>query len=335
MRGAEPVMLSKIRHRFRFDCLVRPLCLSALVVNVVVCSRISAEETRQIVARVGDDAVFSDEVERELRSAYGRDFALNELSAEVRQRAAEQVVNRRLVLVYLQDSKQAASQQDLDFSIEQLRKELKLQGMTFQEYLKRGKWSEDDFRRHLSWRHSWAQFLDRTLTEASLRKFYDNHRADFDGRELRVAHLLLKTDVNDRQQLRQAEVEAGRIRAEIEAGKLTFDEAVKKFSQAPTSSTGGELGFIQRREPMPEAFSKAAFALKKDEVSLPVVSPFGVHLIRCMEVRPGNRTWQESEAEVRKSAAKYLFEWASDKQRAKTKVEWVDSENAVAVDATK
>ena len=305
-----------------------PATLAGCVFSASVLSAfaiVAADATeRRIVAKVNDDPVFADEVDRELKAAYGRDAQLDKVPEEAWRRAAEQVVRRRLVLEYLTQSKQAASPQDVDFALEQLKKELTAQKLTLDEYLRRGGWHENDFRRHLSWTLSWQRFLERTLTDANLQKYFQSHLPDFDGREVHVAHLLLKVDPADAKRRSERVAEAKQIRGQLAAGELTFAEAVKRHSEAPTAaSSGGDLGFIRRHEPMPESFAKVALWLDEGEISQPVVTSFGVHLIQCLEVRPGKLNWQDAEGELRRSVAIYLFDWAADKQKTKTAIEWL------------
>lgn len=295
-------------------------CLCAFVVP-----SLTVEDNASIVAQLDGEPVFVTEVDRELRAALPDDAALAQVAAPLRRRAAEQVVERRLVLKYLIATKQAASGQDVDFALEQLKKELKAQELTLDEYYRRGGWTEAAFRRHLTWTISWQRYLEANLNDENLKKYFGHHRADFDGTQVRVAHLLLKTpaSADDSGSADQALAQANSIRANIVAGKLTFAEAAKQFSQAPTADRGGEIGFIGRREPMPESFSAAAFKLKPGEISQPVISSFGVHLIECREVKPGTRTWQEAAGDLRPAVTLYLFRWMADKQRSKTKVEWM------------
>jgi hypothetical protein len=64
---------------------------------------------------------------------------------------------------------------------------------------------------------------------------------------------------------------------------------------------------------MPEFFSKTAYALQQGEVSQPVESPYGVHLIHCLEVKPGQKRWQEVREPLRNAMAKYLFDWLASR----------------------
>ena len=72
---------------------------------------------------------------------------------------------------------------------------------------------------------------------------------------------------------------------------------------------------------MPEAFGQAAFALEPGAISPPVVTEAGVHLIQCVEIKPGSRTWQEVRGELEPTVTRYLFRWAADRQRPQARIE--------------
>jgi parvulin-like peptidyl-prolyl isomerase len=74
---------------------------------------------------------------------------------------------------------------------------------------------------------------------------------------------------------------------------------------------------------MPEPFSQAAFALMAGEISQPVTTTFGVHLIQVTEIKPGQRTWQEAAGELKLAMRAYLFRWLAGKQRGAAKIERV------------
>jgi parvulin-like peptidyl-prolyl isomerase len=107
----------------------------------------------------------------------------------------------------------------------------------------------------------------------------------------------------------------------LRSRELTFGEAAKRFSSGPSRDAGGEIGWISRREPMPEPFSRAAFALSINQVSEPVETTFGWHLICCLEIKPGQKRWTDVRPELELAATEYLFNWIADQQRPKAKVE--------------
>jgi parvulin-like peptidyl-prolyl isomerase len=73
---------------------------------------------------------------------------------------------------------------------------------------------------------------------------------------------------------------------------------------------------------MTEEFARAAFGLKPGEISPPVISAFGVHLIQVTETRPGDKTWSDVRKEIEPLAAKELFDQLVRQDRAKVKVEY-------------
>ena len=69
---------------------------------------------------------------------------------------------------------------------------------------------------------------------------------------------------------------------------------------------------------MPETFSKAVFDLPPGEVSPPVATSFGWHLVQWTEEKPGTKTWQEAEPELKLAIAVYLFEYHATLEKKKS-----------------
>ncbi len=90
--------------------------------------------------------------------------------------------------------------------------------------------------------------------------------------QIRASHILVKT-----------EEEAKQILEMIENGK-SFEEMAQERSQCPSSKKGGDLGFFGRQQ-MVREFELAAFNLKKGEVSQPVKTQFGWHIIKMTDKR--------------------------------------------------
>lgn len=112
------------------------------------------------------------------------------------------------------------------------------------------------------------------ITDPKMKAYYKKNLAEFG--EVRANHVLVKT-----------EKEALAVKAKL-AGGADFATVAKEVSIDPASAArGGDLGFFTK-DRMVEPFSNVAFALKKGEISGPVKSPFGFHIIQKVEARdPG------------------------------------------------
>lgn len=115
----------------------------------------------------------------------------------------------------------------------------------------------------------------QTITEKDARRYYDENKDKFSLEQVRASHILVKT-----------REDADAVVKELREGK-NF-EALAKAKSADTESAkkGGDLGFFKKGEMVPE-FENAAFNLKKGEVSQPVKSQFGYHIIKMTDRKAG------------------------------------------------
>jgi peptidyl-prolyl cis-trans isomerase D len=145
-------------------------------------------------------------------------------------------------------------------------------------------------------------------TEADLQKLYDDNRASYVLDERRRArHIVIAVaGENDAAALKKAES----VAAEARAGK-DFAELAKKYSSDATASQGGDLGFIQQKD-FPGPLGDTLFAMKVGDVSPPVKSQFGYHILKLEEIQAGEaKPFAEVRAELdsqyRKDRAAELF----------------------------
>ena len=92
-------------------------------------------------------------------------------------------------------------------------------------------------------------------------------------REVRASHILVKK-----------RKEAVQIKKDIDSGVITFEEAVKQYSICPSSMRDGDLGYFDRKKMEPQ-FAETAFDLKIGEISGPVGTKFGWHIIKTTDKR--------------------------------------------------
>lgn len=119
---------------------------------------------------------------------------------------------------------------------------------------------------------------DIDVTEADIKKYFDQNHATLDkGEQLHARHILVADEKT-----------AKLVESKLKAGE-TFEALAAKYSVDPGSKDkGGDLGFFGKGQMVP-VFEKVAFALKPNETSAPVKSPFGYHIIQAIEHKPAEK----------------------------------------------
>ncbi|WP_417532706.1 SurA N-terminal domain-containing protein [Marinobacterium stanieri] len=129
-----------------------------------------------------------------------------------------------------------------------------------------------------------ADFADpEAVSDADVRGAYEQELARFEADEERdAAHILLEVGDAGEAEVR-AEAEA--LRQRILDGKITFAQAAEEFSADPGSAAqGGELGF-NARGVFIGPFEDTLFGMQSGELSEPVRTEFGYHLIKLNDIR--------------------------------------------------
>lgn len=277
----------------------------------------------RVAATVDGKPIYLRQVTREIKRVF-KDRPIDPAARDlIEAQTLEQLVRRRLILRYLESKKLGVSEIELTRAQQRVEKQLGVENITLEQFLTRSGLSDDEFRDALSWQIGWKRYLDRYLTDENLKRYFDQHRRQFDGTQLRVSHILIKLEsAATAEQVAVAERKLREIRREIQAGKLSFADAARRYSQAATGKTGGAMGLISRHEPMPEGFSDAAFALEKGSISPPVRSKFGLHLIQCVDIVPGEKQWTDVKRPLEVAVTKYLFDWVSEQQRPDAQIQF-------------
>ncbi len=136
------------------------------------------------------------------------------------------------------------------------------------------------------------RYLQRTVqpkvNDASVRAFFDKNKTRYSQDEVKASHVLLKT-----------EAEAKEVYTKAKAGE-DFEVLAKKYSKDPSVAQNmGDLGFFTRSRMVPQ-FADAAFSMKPGEISQPVKSPFGFHVIKVVEKKAGKAVkYDEVKEQVR------------------------------------
>lgn len=126
-----------------------------------------------------------------------------------------------------------------------------------------------------------------TVSPAEVKNFFESIPTDslpFFSAEVTVGQIVRKPEVNA-QTKEQIYNQLKQFKADIEAGKADFAELATQYSEDPGSAAnGGDLGFSARGQMVPE-YEGAALGLRQGEISDPVESQFGFHMIQLLEIK--------------------------------------------------
>ncbi len=174
---------------------------------------------------------------------------------------------------------QMGSRQAMEFQSpegeEKLKNEIINQELFYSSALKEGYENEELFQKqleelrvHLLKTYAISKLVNSVkVSDEDLQAHYEQNKAMFMSQETVKASHILVAD----------EEKANQLYDEIAGGK-DFAEVAKENSTCPSKERGGDLGFFGRGQMVPE-FENAAFALNVGEVSKPVKSQFGYHII--------------------------------------------------------
>ncbi|WP_447786223.1 SurA N-terminal domain-containing protein [Pseudomonas germanica] len=126
-----------------------------------------------------------------------------------------------------------------------------------------------------------SSFFDQVaVKDEDLQAAYQKEIANL-SEQRRAAHILI--EVNDKTTEAQAKAKIDEVQARLAKGEK-FEALAKEFSQDPGSANnGGDLGYAGPGVYDP-AFEKALYSLSKDQVSEPIRTDFGYHLIKLLGV---------------------------------------------------
>lgn len=121
------------------------------------------------------------------------------------------------------------------------------------------------------------------VSDEEVGDYYQQHRDDYEGKEaVRVKQVLLMIPPDSTPEIRASlRKEADALRKRLLAGE-SFDVIAEKYSQGPAKQAGGDIGFIERGQTLPEV-EAAAFKMKTHELSDVIESSVGFHLIQVMD----------------------------------------------------
>ncbi len=240
----------------------------------------------RIAAEVNGEIILYSEVRERLFQMTSASAKADPTDKKAQSKALEDLIDEKLIIQRGKEKEIEVTEREVDEMAERFRARvgasekqflelLAAEGLTMQRYkemLKDQLLSRKVISREVQGRVN--------LTEDDITEYYKENSDEFKTAPIiKARHILLIVKEYASEAREKAVLdEIKRIRQEIIDG-LDFAEAAMKYSEGPSGPNGGDLGEVVPGV-MVKSFEKAAFALKAGEVSGPVRTRFGYHLIK-------------------------------------------------------
>ena len=270
-------------------------------------TEVKSEEGTEAVAETENDVIATVNGEKIIRKDFDRRVnVIKRMNQEVTRSVQIQVVNQLAKKVLL---KQFVEGQNIDVSDEEVQGELEkvkyflesnpnsneksleeileTQGSSISEL-------KDEVRRTLAL----SKYLDERVSDDEKSIYFEANKSAFNGEKVKASHVLidttkLKTDA----ELEKARQKIEEVKKEIDNG-ADFAEMARKYSTCPSAENGGDIGFFKRKGSLVEEFAEVAFSMEVGEVSEPVKTQFGYHIIKVTDKEEGKDVSYEDVADM-------------------------------------
>ena len=303
-------------------------CLVAGAVWSFVSAGVSGQEpaasaTSPPVARVGDAVINRAVLDAVVRRLYPALPPAGEQRQQLEASVLEQLVDESVLRRQLAAELIEVSDAEIDAGLRRIRDQLAARGMSVEAFLADSGRDEAGLRDQIVLEIGLEKYVRPRVTADALEAFFKENRREFDGTRLRVSHIVFRPVIADADGITRLMQEAEAVRRDVLQGRVTFEEAARSHSAAPSRHRGGDIGWIGRDGPLVEAFSKPAFTLAKGEVSKPFLTPVGIHVAKVTDVEPGRVGMDAVRSRLEKLLANRLIRELVAKGRQSTAVVYV------------
>ncbi|AZR75955.1 peptidylprolyl isomerase PrsA [Bacillus thuringiensis] len=203
------------------------------------------------------------------------DITKEEFYDQMKTQAGKQVLNN-MVMEKVLIKNYKVEDKDVDKKFNEMKKQY---GDQFDTLLKQQGIKEETIKTGVRAQLAQEKAIEKTITDKELKENYKP--------EIKASHILVKDEAT-----------AKKVKEELGQGK-SFEELAKQYSEDTGSKEkGGDLGYFTAGK-MVKEFEDAAYKLKKDEVSEPVKSQFGYHIIKVTDIKE-QKPFDEVKGDIKK-----------------------------------
>jgi len=283
---------------------------------------VSGEICNRVVAIVNDEVVTLYELNTVMKALTGiPSEQLKNKSEEIylktRQKILNDLIDQKIGLEKIKELEIKVTAKEVDQAIERIKADNQLTQEDLLAELKEQGSNYESYRESIKKELERIQLINYEvkskiiLREEEIEEYYNTHRDEFtnEGR-VRLALIFLKQeDPADKNEAHALYQKAQEILSMIKGGK-NFANLARKFSNGPGASEGGDLGVFKMSELNPE-MTEIIKDLSADEVSKPIIRPYGIKIIKVEEKDGGG---EKSLDQVRNAIRTILYRKELDKR---------------------
>lgn len=296
----EPVDLSKTEDLFSQPVKPNPLATDPNAVLI----RVNGEEiTRGEIMQVMQQAMqqFGGQIPPQ---------QLQQIQGQMFEKIKNDLINQKLLQAAVDKADVKIDDAEIEKTIEQIKTGIPA-GQTLEAALQAQNLTMEGLKENIRKDMVFRKFLEEKTkdvteaTEAEAKEYYDSNPDAFKKPEsAKASHILIgfdnsltnETAIAESKVAKKAELE--KIRADILAGTISFEDAAKKYSTGPSSQQGGDLGEFTKGRMVPE-FDAAVFSQEVGEVGDIVETQYGYHIIKVTgHTQEGTVSFEEAKADL-------------------------------------
>ncbi len=250
-----------------------------------------AEITDRIVANVNGEIILLSDIRKQtllLKNLKETGDAKIPDSALTEEAILRKMIDEKIMAHHAKENNVTIKESEIDKAIERIKTENGFTGDVLTKLLEEDGMSMEQYREKLRdqmliRRISGIEVGPVTISDEEVKNFYRKNKKIFtEHGKVRASHivLLLPEDASA-EKVSEVERKINSIMEKIRGG-ADFAEMARKYSQDGSAVNGGDLGWFVKGKMLP-AFERVAFSMEKGEVSSPIRTRFGYHIIKVVD----------------------------------------------------
>ena len=271
----------------------------------------AVEQLTGPVAKVNGVTLDSDEFNRKYEKMTKAFTTRNKeipdtLAKRYKESILKQLVERELLKQKIEAEKVEITDEEITAEFEKYKKMFRTDE-NFQRYLKSSQLSVEQIKDNVRYNQAVNKLLEKVadvkVTPEEAQAYYDKNKDRYAVKaHVRASHILLKVPKNaDEAAVAEVKKKADGIYAEAAKAGADFAELAKKHSEGPTAPRGGDLSFFPKGR-MVKEFEEKAFTMNVGDLSKPVKTQFGWHIIKVTDKKEARqRPFDEVKENIEKN----------------------------------